>query len=249
MRRPWARRQPTPVTSAGLGWRASAAGIAIALSLVVPAAAVTAAALDEDPGDNLSVDVIDDTEATPSPGPSPSAGVGGTGGWGGGGGEPSPTPASSPTPTPDAEGDSGLVQLGGLRAYGVPSWNPFASTVHVRVTVRNGLGSAFDATAAFELQTMTGQRIGAIVTERLRDLKPGETREVEVVLPGAGQWTLMRVVATVTPPRSVDGVELPALQRETWVIVFPWLVLVVLVIAAAAGVILWLLRGGPRRAP
>jgi hypothetical protein len=56
----------------------------------------------------------------------------------------------------------------------------------------------------------------------IADLKPGETRTVEASLGGIGQSTFVQVHATLTPPKTVDGVELDSITRDQFLVVPPW---------------------------
>ena len=83
----------------------------------------------------------------------------------------------------------------------------------------------------------------------VRGLEPGEVRVVSREIPGVGQWGVFHVHGTVAPPTEISGVELTPLERDRWVLVPPWHLGAVVLLA---GTVAWVfLRYRPvlRRRP
>lgn len=218
--------------------------------LVLVSAAVLPTAVLDPSGDgtgNLGVTVIDPTATeSPSPTPSPSQ-TPRPGGSGGGSGEtppPSETPSPGPAEVPD---DGGWVVMGGVEASAHGEINPLHGWVTASVGLTNRSGSApASGTMTFRLYNPLGVQIGSKVSHTVTGIAPGETQTVNARLDGVGQWPLLRVVATFTPDAAAAAsASDPAdpISRETWVIAFPWVLLIGVVLLLASGIIVALRRG------
>lgn len=142
------------------------------------------------------------------------AGSGGTGGSGSGGGS---------TGTGGGAGGNGPLNLSGLHAVFIPSFNPFAGSVLVSFTVHNGSKSAISSKAQFWLTGPVGNVLSDTGRFPLPALKPGQTMLVERVLGNVGQWSVVTAHAKYFPPGSVDGIALKAAVRDVTIFAFPWL--------------------------
>lgn len=244
---------------------------ALGLATLVMLSAAPASAEDGSTGTPLSVNVTDGSTATPTPstsasaspsvvvpvpGPAPRPGAtGSSGGSGagssssGGAGAGSGAPAGS-IPVTDEVNVAGMLYVGGINATAIPSLNPGAGTVEVWFTVRNASESVIDATASFWMD-------GSVFTNRLdevRDvpvtaLQPGETRVVSAQLQNGGQWTLLSTYVELTPPDSVDGTTLTPVTRDALVILFPWLLVLAVVLLVLSYVLVRVLRSALAPAP
>lgn len=155
------------------------------------------------------------------------------------------SPSSPPaTTTSDEVSVGGVFYVSGVTASSTLSLNPFGGDEHAQFSVRNVTTSTLDATASFHLTNIFGAQIGAVENIPISQLKPGESRVVEAVLPGMGQWTFGTVSATFIPPESVGGATLTPVTRDTFVFVLPWLVIAVIVIVVGVFVTRRFLRGG-----
>jgi len=191
----------------------------------------SAAIADDENGIGLSVTVspapTDSTVVPAGPGSSPAGGTGS---------RPNPTtsttvdtvaPASDATPVPDDD----EVDLGGiLFVSGVTSsydWsiNPLGGAAETSITVRNVSKSTFSSTVRFWADGPVGNRLSEVKGVKITALKPGESRTVDASLGGIGQSTFVNVHATLSPPKSVDGVELASVTRDKFVVIPPWGVL------------------------
>ncbi|MFF8186247.1 hypothetical protein ACF044_03190 [Microbacterium sp. NPDC016588] len=235
----------------------------VGLAALVVLSAVPASAEDPSTGTPLSVNVTDGSTSTPTPSstasvspsavvpaPGPSAGSGSSGSTGGsgsgassgGGSTGSGTPAGSSSAT-DEVNVAGMLYIGGINASGTPALDPAGGTVDVWFTVRNASQSVIDATASFWMD-------GAIFTNRLDEVKdvpvaalqPGETRVVSAQLNNGGQWTLLSTYVTLTPPESVDGTALTPVTRDALVLLFPWLLVLIVVLLVLSFVLVRVLR-------
>lgn len=244
---------------------------AVGLAALVVLSAGPASAEDASTGTPLSVNVTDGSTASPTPSPTasvspsavvpapgPSARPGSTGSTGGsgsgastGGGSPagSGTPAGSGSTTGEVN-VAGMLYIGGINASGTPALDPADGTVDVWFTVRNASQSVIDATASFWMD-------GSIFTNRLDEVKdvpvaalqPGETRVVSAQLHNGGQWTLLSTYVTLTPPESVDGTALTPVTRDALVLLFPWLLVLIVVLLALTYVLVRVLRSALSPAP
>ncbi|PZQ90779.1 MAG: hypothetical protein DI534_06190 [Leifsonia xyli] len=194
-----------------------------------------------DPGGDtatLGVTVIDPS-ATPTPSPTPATpggGGGGTGGGGSGGGgtgtPPVETPQPSSTPVPDP---NGWIVVSGFDSSSHAEFNPLRGWVDATITIANRSKAAVaKGTVTFRLFSPFGAQLGPAVTRDVGTLKPGDVLKLQARLPDVGQWPLVRVTASFAP----EGTDSKTpIVRESWVLTFPWLVLVAAVLAAAVGVI------------
>lgn len=228
---------------------------------VAGASASASAADNQDDGTPLSVTITDGSTPTPSAGPGGSLPGGGAGGNGspvggsirGGAGSGSAGGGGAGAPAGGASGGSagptgevsvaGMMYVGGLNGGTVPSFNPADGTVDLWFTVRNASTSVIDASAQFWIDgAIFSNRLGTVDDVPIAALQPGETRVVSASLHGAGQWTLISGHVTLTPPDSVDGTALSPVTRDGLFLLFPWLIVVLLVVLVLAWVIVRVVR-------
>lgn len=157
------------------------------------------------------------------------------------GDSPSSPPAAT---TSDEVSVGGVFYVSGVTASSTLSFNPFGGDEHAQFSVRNVTTSTLDATASFHLTNIFGAQIGAVENIPISQLKPGESRVVEAVISGMGQWTFGTISATFTPPNSIDGTTLSPVTRDTFVFVLPWLIIAVVVIVVGVFATRRILRGG-----
>jgi hypothetical protein len=222
---------------------------AVAALVTVPVIGASAVRADDDPGVGLTVTVTASPTPTPTPTPHPtSSSSTGTGGSGSGSGSDDPqTP--SPSPTAKADPGSGLLSVSGVRAESLLSLNPLSGVLRSQFTVHNDTDTDVDGIARFWLIGPFGNLISEDRGVRVYNLKAGESRTVYGDLPGVGQWTFVTVHFEFTPLTQVHGAKLDPTRRESFVIVFPWLVGVLLIAVGAAVLIVWLVRRASWFAP
>lgn len=230
--------------------------LVIALLGGVFALAPHAARAADAPGDggNLSVTVTDDPTDTPSPTASVGSTIGGTdgaatggGGSSGGGGGSAPNsgggaPAGAPAPAAGEVSVGGMLYVGGLNASSTPTSDPADGVVTLWFTVRNASTSPITAKARFWMNSMLlPHQLDAVEDVVIPTVKPGETAVATARLHRGGQWTLLSAHATLTPPKSVDGVALSPMTRDAHVVLVPWLLLLIalgaIVVAVAVRVV------------
>lgn len=215
----------------------------VAVSLV----SLPAHAADDAEGIGISVPVLG-----PTPSPSSTAAAGGAAASGGGStnggaskggstgtsaGTAVTTDTAAPAPASDDMLIAGGLYLSDISGTSRPTMNPFEGTSELWVTLRNLSSDTIDATADFSLATAFGTRIdGAQV--RISGLKPNESRVVATTLSGSGQWPFVVGRVTVSPPDQIAGQATSPVSRATVVYVFPWLLLIGLVLMVLALVIL-----------
>jgi len=161
-----------------------------------------------------------------------------------------PAPTTSSTTGALHEVDvGGVLFVSGVRTVYHGSWDPLGGTLHVELTVRNASTQVVDASASIGATTLLGIDLGGADSIAVRGLNPGEIRTIRATIGGIGQWGALRAHVTVTPPATMAGVALSPLARDTWVVVPPWYLLVLVVAAVVLG---WVFRHyrlvlGPRR--
>ena len=243
----------------------AAARAVVALAMIAGSLSLGSVASADDSG-TLSV-TITDGSTTPSPSPLTPAGGGSgspVGGSSGSGTTPVNGVRSVPVPASGA-GDgapagsgsapasevsiAGMLYVGGLNASATPAVDPAGGVVDVWFTIRNASSSPIDASADFWMDTAVfPQRLDAVDDVDVTALQPGETRVVNARLQNGGQWTLLSTHVTVTPPESVDGVALTPVTRDALALMFPWVLVSLLVLAAVSAALVQVIRGGLRRA-
>ena len=208
--------------------RLAAITAALAVILVI-CGIVSAGAASADDNDGVGITVtVAPTDAN-TPGNDSDSGGGSSFGGGSGTGAGS-TPTSGASPSPSATPKPGDVDLGGvLYLSGLTSnyvwWmNPARSVVMLHITLRNVSKTTFDSTARFWIDSTLGNTVSELKSVRIDRLRPNETRVVTVRMTGLGQWTVLQAHATITPPKSVDGISLASITRESYVFVPPLLV-------------------------
>lgn len=230
--------------------RAGALGLALAalLSTGVIGLPVQHAAAETIDEGNITVDVTDGVEPTPRPTFTP----------------PGPPPVNPPRPGPPVAADvtqatipdpvgadealgedpavaGGILAMSGLTATASPSIAIGNGYVTLDFVVRNTSATAFDSTARFWIDNAVGGRIVDVDDVTVAALEPGETRRVQVRVDGLGQHFVLHAHVTLTPPDTVEGVELDAITRDTTIAVPPLFVLsLVSGIGAASGLLWWL---------
>lgn len=225
----------------------------VGILLLVSAISLPSLAADPNTGDepgNLGVTVLDPTETeSPTPSPSPSSSeTPRPGGPSGPGGSPSPSDTPSPAPTSIPDG-GGWIVVGGVDASAHAEFNPLRGWITASVGIANKSASeTARGEVTFRLYNSLGTQIGSKVTHTVTGIGPGESQRVNARLEGVGQWPLLRVVATFAPdtPEAEAGSEatpMDPISRETWVLAFPWVLLIVIVLLLATGIIVGLRRG------
>jgi hypothetical protein len=234
--------------------RAGALGLALAalLSTGVIGLPVQHAAAETIDEGNITVDVTDGVEPTPRPAFTPP------------GPPPGRPPVNPPRPGPPVAADvtqatipdpvgadealgedpavaGGILAMSGLTATASPSIAIGNGYVTLDFVVRNTSATAFDSTARFWIDNAVGGRIVDVDDVAVAALEPDETRRVQVRIDGLGQHFVLHAHVTLTPPDTVEGVELDAITRDTTIAVPPLFVLsLVSGIGAASGLLWWL---------
>jgi hypothetical protein len=188
-------------------------------------------------GGGFTITVTVTASPTPTPTPRPSSsGSPSSSSSGSGSGSTvvvsSPTAAPSPSPTDYSIG--GVLYVSGLSTQYVPALNPFGGHVNAQFSVRNVSSTPVTSRVQFSLDGPFGQRLSTVGNIELRRLMPQETRIVDAVLTGPGQWTFTTARFTITPVTAVNGEQLEPLSRDSIVFFVPWFVLVVGLLGLAA---------------
>jgi hypothetical protein len=190
-------------------------------------------------GGNVSVTVDDGSTPTPSASSTessttPGGGDSGTGslgsgssGSGAGGGATSggsSVPGTTTTTTSTSGGAvvGGVLYMSGLESQGKAAANPAEGSVILWFSLRNISQSSIDATVRFWMTNPLGGELDA-ADVAVTGLKPGAIQVVTTELHGVGQWGFVNAHATLTPPETIDGVQVGPVTRDAVAFVFPWL--------------------------
>ncbi len=153
-------------------------------------------------------------------------------------------PEVTPAVADDEQSIGGILYISGLGTAYAPSIDPLSGDLQVHFTVRNVSNATIDSTARFWVSNPFGGEISAVGPVDVAGLKPDESRVVDATLSGVGQWTFATAHVTLTPPETVDGVELAPLTRDAFVFLPPWFLLALAAIGAAAYAVVRLIRAG-----
>lgn len=153
-------------------------------------------------------------------------------------------PAVTPVVADDEQSIGGILYISGLASAYAPSIDPLSGDLQVHFTVRNVSNATIDSSARFWVSNPFGGEISAVGPVDVAGLKPDESRVVDATLSGVGQWTFATAHVTLTPPETVDGVELAPLTRDAFVFLPPWFLLALAAIGAAAYAVVRLVRAG-----
>lgn len=140
----------------------------------------------------------------------------------------SPVPIETPEASPEGEDEvsiGGLLYVSGLSGSTKLEPNPFGGTHTLRFTVRNASNTVVEASAGFRLLNLFGSELGPEMAVEIKDLAPGEVREVSATLGGLAQWTLVKAETVFTPPERIGYTELEPVKRDQWVFFLPWFLL------------------------
>lgn len=116
-----------------------------------------------------------------------------------------------------------------------PSVNPFDGTATITVTVKNSGNVALGANLVAGVNTYFGIPATGIVRQDVSEILPGNTRTLSVAIPGVGQIGYLNPYVSMQPTVDADALNpgpLAQVNRDTVTFAVPWLVLVLLFIAA-----------------
>ena len=197
-------------------------------------------------GGGFTITVTVTASPTPTPSPTssrPPSSSSSSGGSGSGSTVVVSNPTSAPTPSPTEYSLGGALYVSGLTTQYVPSLNPFEGQVRAQFSVRNVSSTPITSRVQFALDGPFGQRLDTVGNIELRRLMPQETRVVDAVLTGPGQWTFTTARFTLTPITEVDGTALEPMSRDAIVFFVPWFVLVLALIGVAIYAVARSVRG------
>jgi hypothetical protein len=227
----------------------------VALATLGSLAAVADDADDTGGGYPIQVTVLPSTPtATPSPTPTPTkastAGSTTTTTTGATSAPvPSPTPTAAQLDTQSVDGSTigGALYVSGLRTTYIPSLDPSAGVIRSSFVIKNVSEQSIDSSVTFRLTNFLGQELSSVDRIYILNLEAGETKEIDADLERPGQWAFTTASFTLSPTSLVDGQRLPEYTRDTVVFCPPWLVVVFLVLAAAAYIIVRIVRASRSR--
>jgi len=125
------------------------------------------------------------------------------------------------------------------------SLNPFAGETTIGYTVTNSGNVSLGADVVASVRGLFGIPLSGGNASAVPELLPGETRTITAVVPGVGQWIFLtptiELAATVDED-ALNAGPLPTAKRDTVLMVMPWALLAVILLAALASVAIRLRR-------
>lgn len=141
---------------------------------------------------------------------------------------------------PDPFNLGGVFYVGGLVAHASYPLSVFAPAAEVAFAVRNVSDEKLTASLNYSIENAVGITVAKLTGYKLRELEPGETREVTVLVRNIGQWSFYSARMTFVPPENVGGNTLTSISLSSGFLAFAvWVFLGVL--TAFGLVVLYLL--------
>ncbi|WP_291057646.1 hypothetical protein [Herbiconiux sp.] len=115
-------------------------------------------------------------------------------------------------------------------------FNPFDGHTTITFTVKNSGNVALGAEMVAGVNTYLGIGTGEQTRQELAEMLPGSTRTITMTVNGTGQLGYLNPYVSMQPTVDADALDpgaLPTVNRDTVTFAVPWLLLVLLVIAAA----------------
>jgi dihydroorotate dehydrogenase (fumarate) len=115
--------------------------------------------------------------------------------------------------------------------------NPFSGTTAITITLNNTGNVALGATTVSRIRGIFGIPLSGISREEIPEMLPGSTRTLTITVPGVGPWVYLNpqvdLAATIDKEAINPGV-LPTASREANLLVVPWGILLIVVLASLA---------------
>lgn len=134
---------------------------------------------------------------------------------------------------PDPFNLGGVFYVGGLVAHASYPLSVFAPAAEVAFAVRNVSEEKLTASLNFTIENALGMTVAKLTDYKLRDLEPGETREVTALVRNIGQWSFYSARMTFVPPENVGGNTLTSFSLSSGFLAFAIWVFFAAVAAAA----------------
>ena len=126
------------------------------------------------------------------------------------------------------------LTVSNIAASYAPEFNPLDGTVTVKVTLKNTGNVALGAKASFGVRVL-GLVVAQTELQEVPEILPGGSRSLSVQVPGVGQLGLLSPYVQMLPTvdkEVLDPGPLASVNRDTVVVAVPWVLVVVLVLAA-----------------
>ncbi len=127
------------------------------------------------------------------------------------------------------------LTIASLNATYDPSWNPLAGKTTLTFTIRNGGNVSLGAHMLAGADTFFGIGTGGQVRQDVREMLPGSTRTISVVVPGVPQIGYLNPYVSLQPTVDKDALNpgpLRVVSRDTVIAAIPWWLLVVALLVA-----------------
>jgi dihydroorotate dehydrogenase (fumarate) len=139
------------------------------------------------------------------------------------------------------------LPIASLNATYDPSWNPFAGSTTLTFTIRNGGNVSLGAHLVAGANTFFGIGAGGQVRQEVREMLPGSTRTISVVVPGVPQVGYLNPYVSLQPTVDKDALNpgpLVVVSRDTVIAAIPWWLLVVALLVGGFFLYRYLRRRG-----
>ena len=122
------------------------------------------------------------------------------------------------------------LTIASLNATYGPSWNPLDGKTTLTFTLRNGGNVSLGAHLVAGADTFFGIGAGAQIRQDVREMLPGSTRTISVVVPGVPQVGYLNPYVSLQPTVDKDALNpgpLVVVSRDTVIAAIPWWLLAV----------------------
>jgi len=142
----------------------------------------------------------------------------------------SPAPSTTASPVDILDG---VLFIGGLKLDASPNLKVQGPDATAGFTLMNAYKRAYTVSVDETVKAWGVGEISRISNYSVTNLRPKEARTILKTIHGIGQWGFYTIDLTVTPPAKLDSLTLPAVHRQSVVLVVPLLpILVVLILLA-----------------
>jgi len=137
------------------------------------------------------------------------------------------------------------LTISGLTATYHPALNPFAGSTTLKYTLTNNGNVALGANTVVGLRTYFGIGASGLVRSTVAELLPHSKRVVTVSVPGVAQLGYLNPYVSLIPTVEKDAMNpgpLRSVNRDAFLFVMPWWLLIIVLIAAAVWLFIRLRR-------
>ncbi len=139
------------------------------------------------------------------------------------------------------------LTIASLNATYDPSWNPLDGKTTLTFTITNGGNVALGAHLVAGAHTFFGIGAGALARQEVREMLPGSTRTLSMVVQGVAQVGYLNPYVSLQPTVDKDALNpgpLRVVSRDTVIAAIPWWLLAVALLLGGFFLYRWLRKRG-----